>query len=265
MPFARFRQFSRIAVVIGGMGQLIVLAERLADRSRPAPGHSAAFFFDLSCPFSYLAAERVERLLGDVEWIPAASTLLRRARMGAVARGAPRSREASGRAAPPARLARRLPGVRMLARCGPRHTRPRSGPARGSRWPQADSRSAAASTCPIRRSWPRPRPRPGCRWRNASPPPATPARRDPARDHPGPDRARRARASSRADRPPLARRRTSAGRGRRAGALGAGRWRRRAEVDTLTQWSPRARGDGRLASPVLAGGAACPRAIGTAD
>jgi 2-hydroxychromene-2-carboxylate isomerase len=27
------------------------------------------FFFDLSCPFSYLAAERIERLLGDVEWV----------------------------------------------------------------------------------------------------------------------------------------------------------------------------------------------------
>lgn len=32
-----------------------------------------AFFFDLACPFSYLAAERVERMLGDVEWIPSAS------------------------------------------------------------------------------------------------------------------------------------------------------------------------------------------------
>src|SRR5512142_2425360 len=63
-------------VVMEGMGQLIVLAERLADRSRPAPGQTAAFFFDLGCPFSYLAAERVERVLGDVEWIPTASTLL---------------------------------------------------------------------------------------------------------------------------------------------------------------------------------------------
>jgi 2-hydroxychromene-2-carboxylate isomerase len=37
------------------------------------PGLSAPikqFYFDLSCPFSYLAAERVERLLGQVEWIP---------------------------------------------------------------------------------------------------------------------------------------------------------------------------------------------------
>jgi 2-hydroxychromene-2-carboxylate isomerase len=61
---------------MGGMGQLIVLAERLADRSRASSGHTAAFFFDLACPFSYLAAERVERTLGDAEWIPAASTHL---------------------------------------------------------------------------------------------------------------------------------------------------------------------------------------------
>jgi 2-hydroxychromene-2-carboxylate isomerase len=58
------------------MGELIVLAERLADRSRPARSEQPAFFFDLACPFSYLAAERVERVLGDVEWIPTASTLL---------------------------------------------------------------------------------------------------------------------------------------------------------------------------------------------
>lgn len=29
-----------------------------------------AFFYDLACPFSYLAAERVERRFGEVEWIP---------------------------------------------------------------------------------------------------------------------------------------------------------------------------------------------------
>ena len=56
------------------MGELIVLAERLADRSRVRGTEKAepAFFFDLACPFSYLAAERVERLLGEVQWIPAA-------------------------------------------------------------------------------------------------------------------------------------------------------------------------------------------------
>ncbi len=34
------------------------------------------FFFDLACPFSYIAAERVERLLGDIEWVPTPSESL---------------------------------------------------------------------------------------------------------------------------------------------------------------------------------------------
>jgi 2-hydroxychromene-2-carboxylate isomerase len=58
------------------MGELIILAERRADRSRPRRSARPAFFFDLACPFSYLAAERVERALGEVEWVPTASTLL---------------------------------------------------------------------------------------------------------------------------------------------------------------------------------------------
>jgi 2-hydroxychromene-2-carboxylate isomerase len=29
------------------------------------------FYFDLGCPLSYLAAERIERVLGEVQWIPA--------------------------------------------------------------------------------------------------------------------------------------------------------------------------------------------------
>lgn len=53
-----------------------MLAERLADRSRPACGNDVAFFFDLVCPFSYLAAERIERVLGNVDWIPAAGMIL---------------------------------------------------------------------------------------------------------------------------------------------------------------------------------------------
>jgi 2-hydroxychromene-2-carboxylate isomerase len=40
-------------------------SDRWADRP--------AFFFDLACPFSYLAAERVERQLGHVEWVPVPS------------------------------------------------------------------------------------------------------------------------------------------------------------------------------------------------
>jgi 2-hydroxychromene-2-carboxylate isomerase len=57
------------------MGELIVLTEQLADRARPRAEARPAFFFDLACPFSYLAAERVERLLGEVEWVPVAGPL----------------------------------------------------------------------------------------------------------------------------------------------------------------------------------------------
>jgi 2-hydroxychromene-2-carboxylate isomerase len=55
------------------MGELISLAERRADRSRRPESGEVAFFYDLACPFSYLAAERVERLLGEVQWIPVAA------------------------------------------------------------------------------------------------------------------------------------------------------------------------------------------------
>jgi 2-hydroxychromene-2-carboxylate isomerase len=59
------------------MGELIVLSERRVDRSRTTEGARPVFFFDLGCPFSYLAAERVERIIGNVAWIPTAGTLLR--------------------------------------------------------------------------------------------------------------------------------------------------------------------------------------------
>jgi 2-hydroxychromene-2-carboxylate isomerase len=54
------------------MAELILLSERMADRSRPARSNRSAFFFELGCPLSYLAAERVERLLGDLDWIATA-------------------------------------------------------------------------------------------------------------------------------------------------------------------------------------------------
>ena len=53
------------------MGVVIELKDQLADRSRPRGGAGPAFFYDLACPFSYLVAERVERVMGEVEWIPA--------------------------------------------------------------------------------------------------------------------------------------------------------------------------------------------------
>ena len=59
------------------MGDVIMLLERLAER--PAIGNSgSAFFFDLACPFSYLTAERVERALGDVDWVPCSLPIGRR-------------------------------------------------------------------------------------------------------------------------------------------------------------------------------------------
>ncbi len=72
------------------MGDLIVLADRRAQRVQLRSGPAAhegfpaqnltserpAFFFDLACPFSYLVAERIERTLGEVDWVPVAQTAL---------------------------------------------------------------------------------------------------------------------------------------------------------------------------------------------
>jgi 2-hydroxychromene-2-carboxylate isomerase len=57
------------------MGDLIILADRIATRSQPASCRPA-FFFDLACPFSYLAAERIERFIGEVEWVPVSGASL---------------------------------------------------------------------------------------------------------------------------------------------------------------------------------------------
>ncbi len=71
------------------MGELIQLAERLADRSRPS-GERARFFFALDDPISYLAAERVERALGPIEWVPVLGPL-------SADRGSPPERERRAR------------------------------------------------------------------------------------------------------------------------------------------------------------------------
>jgi 2-hydroxychromene-2-carboxylate isomerase len=42
-----------------------------SHRSRPE------LLFDLGCPFSYLAVERIERLLGEVEWVPVDASAVR--------------------------------------------------------------------------------------------------------------------------------------------------------------------------------------------
>src|SRR3954454_937515 len=70
-----------------GMGDVISLEERRAalrkrgEVSDAQPGSAgparAELFFDLSCPFSYLAAERVERVFDDILWTPASTIALR--------------------------------------------------------------------------------------------------------------------------------------------------------------------------------------------
>jgi 2-hydroxychromene-2-carboxylate isomerase len=59
------------------MGQLIYLNERRGERPRSPVVTQPLFFFDVSCPFSYLTAERIERKLGAVEWVPVDGASLR--------------------------------------------------------------------------------------------------------------------------------------------------------------------------------------------
>jgi 2-hydroxychromene-2-carboxylate isomerase len=65
------------------MGEVIQLAERRARRSpagaaRRAEPPPTEFLFDLACPFTYLAAERVERAFGAIEWTPVSGAALTR-------------------------------------------------------------------------------------------------------------------------------------------------------------------------------------------
>jgi 2-hydroxychromene-2-carboxylate isomerase len=71
---SRRRAIREGSVVGGGVSGRRSRADRAARVARTPP----AFFFDVGCPFSYLAAERVERMLGTVAWIPAASVELYR-------------------------------------------------------------------------------------------------------------------------------------------------------------------------------------------
>jgi 2-hydroxychromene-2-carboxylate isomerase len=63
------------------MGDVIRLADRRAGRrTRNTHRHEPSrveFLFDLCCPHSYLAAERVERTFDDVVWTPACTSTLR--------------------------------------------------------------------------------------------------------------------------------------------------------------------------------------------
>ena len=65
------------------MGELISLAERRAARAEahaPPVRPRVTFFFDLASPWTYLAAERVDRCFADVRWQPAIGEALPSAR-----------------------------------------------------------------------------------------------------------------------------------------------------------------------------------------
>lgn len=61
----------------GGMGEVIRLDERRSRRRPEVPEVRGEFFFDLSSPFTYLAAERVDRAFDAVTWTPACARTLR--------------------------------------------------------------------------------------------------------------------------------------------------------------------------------------------
>jgi 2-hydroxychromene-2-carboxylate isomerase len=63
------------------MGELIDLAQRREAVQRRVHGREpvrAQLFFDLACPFTYLATERVERAFAHVTWTAASSETLQR-------------------------------------------------------------------------------------------------------------------------------------------------------------------------------------------
>jgi 2-hydroxychromene-2-carboxylate isomerase len=63
------------------MGNLIDLAQRRAAMGGRPPRRGPAraqLYFDLSCPFTYLATERVQRSFDQVTWTPASSASLHR-------------------------------------------------------------------------------------------------------------------------------------------------------------------------------------------
>jgi 2-hydroxychromene-2-carboxylate isomerase len=73
------------------LGELISLAERRAARAQahaPFTRPRVGFFFDLASPWTYLAAERVDRQFANVRWQPAIGEALPGARDTAALRGA---------------------------------------------------------------------------------------------------------------------------------------------------------------------------------
>ncbi len=84
------------------MGELIDLAQRRAAAQRMTRRREPAraqLFFDLACPFSYLAAERVERAFSHVTWTPTSSETLQRRCLGSDAESVELIRAAAERRA----------------------------------------------------------------------------------------------------------------------------------------------------------------------
>jgi 2-hydroxychromene-2-carboxylate isomerase len=86
------------------MGDVIELAPRRAGRrsrdERPRRHFRAEFLFDLACPFTYLAAERIDRAFDSVTWTPVFGAALTRASVAADRAGLHRlQRAAEARAA----------------------------------------------------------------------------------------------------------------------------------------------------------------------
>jgi 2-hydroxychromene-2-carboxylate isomerase len=89
------------------MGELIHLAERREAAQRMTRRREplrAQLFFDLACPFSYLASERVERAFAHVTWTPTSSETLQRRCLASDPEGAERVRVAAERRASMLRL-----------------------------------------------------------------------------------------------------------------------------------------------------------------
>src|SRR4051794_22003500 len=89
------------------MGELIDLAQRreaVQRMTRKREPVRAQLFFDLACPFSYLATERVERAFTHVTWTPASSETLQRSSLHADLEAVERLRAAAERRAGMLRL-----------------------------------------------------------------------------------------------------------------------------------------------------------------
>ena len=107
-------------------------ARARARRARGERCARASSLFDLACPFTYLAAERVERAFDDVTWTPASSgraAARAPSSTDAEARGRARAAERAPRAAAAAGLARALPAP-VPAPCASPRSRPSTAAAR---------------------------------------------------------------------------------------------------------------------------------------